>query len=86
MQSIINVRPAFDHGAADHHIQFDLASEETILSAELGTIIDPENDPISIKAKTEASFIKLSEMRDKLTIDRTRAVMGSYEVNFEVSE
>ena len=86
MQSIINERPAFDHGVADQHIKFDLASEDVILSAELGTIIDPENDPISIKAKSDASFIELSDENDKLTIDRTTAVTGSYQVKFAVSE
>ena len=58
------------------------------MSIDLGTISDPEDDPIKKEVKSGAKYIELSESAGEytLTIDREKAVTGNFSVQVTVSE
>ena len=88
VESVINGKPRWDSTEVATRYVFDIGDPSAKMSVDLGTISDPEDDPIKAEAKSGALYIQLTESDGEytLTVDREKAVTGNFFVQVTVSE
>lgn len=85
---ITNLSPSFDPEPLETSIKIELTQTTTFTTYDLGTLVDFENDPITVEFDPTESFLTpeydAASGNIKLSFDPKLASAGSYSVSFTV--